>query len=576
MSHALEMSAAAASAAPTPEKVLDEAVAAVKAKTREWARLPVRDKAALLRACLARLVDAAPAWVAEGSAAKGLSGPLVGEEWMAGPWVTARMMRLLADSLDAVAAQGKPPLGTGTRLRADGRLEVMQIPISTIDKITFAGFTGHALMQPGIDEAAARRQQAPFYAQQGPEGAVALVLGAGNVSSIPPMDVMTKMFVDGEVCVLKMNPVNEWVGPILERVFTPLVERGYLRVVYGGGDAGKHLVEHAGIDDVHITGSDRTHDLIVWGPPGPERDRRMAEDRPLLAKPITSELGNVSPVAIVPTEYSAEELWFQARNVVTMVFNNGSFNCNAAKVLVTAKGWRQRDQFLDLVARGLGEAPTRKAYYPGAQGRYETLLAGHPNVSKFGQAGPDRLAWAFVRDLDSANRDEKLFQVEPFCGILSETTVGAGAADPVEFLATATAFMNDRLWGTLNAALVIPPRLEADPTVGKALDRAILDLRYGTVAINHWPGVCYGTGAMAWGGHPSATLKDIQSGLGWVHNTFMLEGIEKSVVRGPLVVKPKPPWFYDHPRPHVIGPKMLSLDSDPRWWKVPGLILSAL
>jgi len=302
----------------------------------------------------------------------------------------------------------------------------------------------------------------------------------------------------------------------------------------------------------------------------------MAEDRPLLAKPITSELGNVSPVAIVPTEYSAEELWFQARNVVTMVFNNGSFNCNAAKVLVTAKGWRQRDQFLDLVARGLGEAPTRKAYYPGAQGRYETLLAGHPNVSKFGQAGPDRLAWAFVRDLDSANRDEKLFQVEPFCGILSETTVGAGAADPVEFLATATAFMNDRLWGTLNAALVIPPRLEADPTVGKALDRAILDLRYGTVAINHWPGVCYGTGAMAWGGHPSATLKDIQSGLGWVHNTFMLEGIEKSVVRGPLVVKPKPPWFYDHPRPHVIGPKMLSLDSDPRWWKVPGLILSAL
>jgi acyl-CoA reductase-like NAD-dependent aldehyde dehydrogenase len=84
---------------------------------------------------------------------------------------------------------------------------------------------------------------------------VALILGAGNVTSIPPMDAFTKMFVEGFVCLIKMNPVNEWVGPMLEQALAPMIEAGYLRVVYGGGDVGKYLCEHASIADIHITGS---------------------------------------------------------------------------------------------------------------------------------------------------------------------------------------------------------------------------------------------------------------------------------------------------------------------------------
>ena len=71
---------------------------------------------------------------------------------------------------------------------------------------------------------------------------MSLVLGAGNVSSIPPMDVATKMFVEGFVCILKMNPVNEWVGPYLERALAPLIDRGYLRIVYGGAEVGSYLL----------------------------------------------------------------------------------------------------------------------------------------------------------------------------------------------------------------------------------------------------------------------------------------------------------------------------------------------
>ncbi len=569
-SRSLLMSAAAASAAPTEQHELDTAVAALKERAREFARLAPEAKSQLVRECIAQIVAVAPAWVAEGARVRGADPS---EEWLGGPTATVRMFRLLARSLDQIAQAGKPALGRGTRRRADGRLEIAVFPASALDAVVYGGFRGHVLMQNGVDERAARERQAEFYARQDPDGGVALILGAGNVSSIPPMDVATKMFIEGFVCILKMNPVNEWVGPHLEKALAPLISRGYLRIVYGGAEEGSYLCYHPSIDDVHITGSDRTHDAIVWGPSGGERERRIAANDPLLDKPISSELGNVSPVAIVPYAYSDAELLFQARNVVTMVFNNASFNCNAAKMLITAKGWPQRSKFLDMVAQTLAQAPTRKAYYPGAFERYERLLAGHANVERFGQGSSEKLQWAFVRGVN-AGTDDPLFRTEPFCGILSETSVGT--ADPIEFLATATTFMNDRMWGTLSTTLVVPPKLERDVAFAQALDRSISDLRYGTVAINHWPALGYAFGTMPWGGHPSSTLADIQSGLGWVHNTFMLGGMDKSVVRGPLTVSPYPTWFFDNTKAAKVAPAAAHMEAEPSWLRLPGLLAKVL
>ncbi len=569
-SRSLLMSAAAASAAPTEQHELDTAVAALKERAREFARLAPEAKSQLVRECIAQIVAVAPAWVAEGARVRGADPS---EEWLGGPTATVRMFRLLARSLDQIAQAGKPSLGRGTRRRADGRLEIAVFLASALDSVVYGGFRGHVLMQNGVDERAARERQAEFYARQDPDGGVALILGAGNVSSIPPMDVATKMFIEGFVCILKMNPVNEWVGPHLEKALAPLISRGYLRIVYGGAEEGSYLCYHPSIDDVHITGSDRTHDAIVWGPSGGERERRIAANDPLLDKPISSELGNVSPVAIVPYAYSDAELLFQARNVVTMVFNNASFNCNAAKMLITAKGWPQRSKFLDMVAQTLAQAPTRKAYYPGAFERYERLLAGHANVERFGQGSSEKLQWAFVRGVN-AGTDDPLFRTEPFCGILSETSVGT--ADPIEFLATTTTFMNDRMWGTLSTTLVVPPKLERDVAFAQALDRSISDLRYGTVAINHWPALGYAFGTMPWGGHPSSTLADIQSGLGWVHNTFMLGGMDKSVVRGPLTVSPYPTWFFDNTKAAKVAPAAAHMEAEPSWLRLPGLLAKVL
>jgi acyl-CoA reductase-like NAD-dependent aldehyde dehydrogenase len=384
--------------------------------------------------------------------------------------------------------------------------------------------------------------------------------------------VLSKLFAEGFVCLLKVNPVNEWCGPILERALGPLIERGFLRIVYGGAAEGQYLVEHELVDDVHITGSDQTHDRIVWGPPGPERERRKRAGEPLLSKPISSELGNVSPVAIVPGDYRDRELAFIAANIATMITNNGSFNCNAAKVIVTARTWAQRDAFWGLLARELAGTPARAAYYPGAFDRYAKLTAGHDLFTP-GGAGPGELPWTILRNVD-VRRPDPVFTVEPFCAIVSDVPIDAG--DPVEFLGAATRFCNDTLWGTLNAAIFIDPRAEADAAIAPALERAITDLRYGTVAVNHWPALGYAIGSLPWGGHPSASLRDIQSGLGWVHNTFLIEGIEKAILRGPLIVRPRPLWFARNPKAPAVARRMIGQELAPSWGRLAGVVAAAV
>lgn len=566
------MSASATSKRETTPKQIDQALAELRGNATQFARLSPSAKASLARETIVTVARQAQRWVDEGSRARGLTGHLKAEEWLGGPITTIRMLRLIAESLDEISRTGKPSFGKGSSVRTDGHLQVEVMPSSKLDQVMYGGFTSYMLMEEGLTKQTAREKQASFYSKADPEGELCLVLGAGNVSSIGPMDAFTKMFHDGAVCLLKMNPVNEWSGPILEDALKPMIDKGYLRIVYGGVEVGKYTSSHDGIDSIHITGSDRTHDAIVWGF-GDEKAERIKNNDPKLKKPILSELGNISPVAVVPYNYSDSELWFQAQNVASMVANNGSFNCNAAKLLVTAKGWKQRDKFCEYVHRALSEAPTRRAYYPGAFDRYEKLTKGR-DVLKFGEKTDENLQWAFIQNVDSSDHNDPLFSTEPFCGILSHTEVDGASAE--DFLTNITTFFNDVVWGTLNACIIIHPKLEKTPSVDRVLNKAIVELRYGTIAINHWPALAYGFGTTAWGGHPSSTLDNIQSGLGWVHNTYMLEGIDKCVVRGNLVVRPKPLWFYDNYKAAKVCPALLKMEANPGWGKLPGIFAKVL
>ncbi|NOX56220.1 MAG: hypothetical protein GXP27_17610 [Planctomycetes bacterium] len=116
------------------------------------------------------------------------------------------------------------------------------------------------------------------------------------------------------------------------------------------------------------------------------------------------------------------------------------------------------------------------------------------------------------------------------------------STSPTRFLHDAVEFVNERLWGTLSAALTVPPgcrRGRKRRWVGEAVAR----LRYGMVGINHWPGTLYGLASPPWGAEPGRPLNDVQSGRGWVHNAYLLNGVEKTVLEGPLTLLTTPIWF---------------------------------
>ena len=158
-------------------------------------------------------------------------------------------------------------------------------------------------MQPGVSVEEMYDSQARFYRDGGDGGKVTLVLGAGNVSMLVPSDFLYKLFVEGQVVILKLNPVNTYLGPVLNAGFRSLIEGGYLRIVYGGVEEGSYLCHHAAVDEIHMTGSDKTYEDIVFGS-GVEGARRKAAHEPLIQKRFTAELGNVTPVIVLPGPWS--------------------------------------------------------------------------------------------------------------------------------------------------------------------------------------------------------------------------------------------------------------------------------
>jgi aldehyde dehydrogenase (NAD(P)+) len=553
---------------------LEAAVGRVREAAPAWAAASLRERTDLARALHAGVARTAERATRLACEAKGIpwDSPQAGEEWLSGPYVTLRMLRQLVRSLTLIGRNGNPPVGPLGET-ADGRLTVGVFPATPQDRLLFMGVRADVHLEAGMDEAALHERRARFHKAPDHAGKVSLVLGAGNINSIPPTDVLGKLFVEGKACILKLNPVNAYLGPVLEEAFRPAIERGVVAIVQGGAAEGAFLCAHPAVDEIHVTGSDRTHDLIVWGPPGPEREARLARGEPLLAKEITSELGCVSPVLVVPGPWDDRRLAFQAESVAGMVTHNASFNCNAAKLLITPRGWRHRDRFLDLVVAAMARAPARRAWYPGAADRFRALTEGRAVVRRAGPAGEGMLPWTLVPGLDAAAPDPA-FSTEPFCSLLSETSVGS--EDPVEYLDAAVRFANERVWGTLSCGLVVHPATMADPATRAAVERAIRALRYGSVNVNVWAGYAFAFGTTPWGAFPGAPLHDVQSGRGFVHNTLMLEGIEKCVVRHPATVFPKPPYFPSHRSAHDLGRRLTGLEGGGNWAALPGVVGAAV
>ena len=419
----------------------------------------------------------------------------------------------------------------------------------------------------------AKTQAVTYHGQSVATGRICAVLGAGNVSSIGPMDVMSKLFIENQVVVLKLHPVNAYLGPILEVGLRALIEHGVVRIIAGDADVGAALCRHPEVDEIHMTGSQKTYDAILYGP-GTEGMGRKSRDERLIRKPVSAELGNVSPVIVVPGRWSAADIRSQAENIATMLANNGGFNCNAARVIVTHAGWPQRGELLAALRDRLRATTPRVAYYPGATERFDTFVAAHPEIYQLGERTADRLPWGIVEGVDPERRDDICFTTEAFCSVVAETALPASST--AEFVDRAVAFANDQLWGSLNATLIVHPRTQREPATrcgGRARCRRPalrngFDQRLGSARL------C--ARRLPWGAFPGNTPAAIGSGVGFAHNTLMFGRAQKAVVRAPFSPLLKPIWYSSHRTAHRLAPRLVRFEGSPGPLALPAIFALAI
>jgi acyl-CoA reductase-like NAD-dependent aldehyde dehydrogenase len=554
---------------------LDAAVRDVSAQTLAWAATSPRERAELLGRVVSDTYAVAEEWAAAACAAKGYAPDSVegGEELFSGVGTFLRMANAFRQSMLDIIEKGRPQYPGPVRHKPGNRIAIQVVPGSGFDKLLYAGMSGEVWMEPGVSEADVQATQAEAYRNPVEHAGVSLVLGAGNVASLGPRDVLTKLFAEGKVVVLKANPVNDYLVPYWEKAMAALIEKGVLRIVSGGAAVGAYLTGHDGVDDIHVTGSDKTHDAIVFGV-GDDGARRKAANEPLVTKPVSCELGNVSPVIIVPGDWDARDIAYQAQHVATMIANNAGFNCLTPRVLVTSKSWAQREEFMSALEAVLAALPTRRAYYPGATARHASFLAEYPDARIIGSAGEGELPWTVIRDVDPAQTNAMAFNVEAFCSLTAETALEA--ADPADFVRRAVAFCNDVVWGTLSATVIAHPSTLKDPTTGAAIEQAIADLRYGSIGVNLWHAMSFAFSTTVWGAYPGHSITDIQSGTGFVGNAYLFARPQKSVVRGPFRANPAPAWFATNTNGSAVMRKLLAFEADPSWRKIPGLLIAAL
>ncbi|MEL6954070.1 MAG: aldehyde dehydrogenase family protein [Pseudomonadota bacterium] len=546
------------------QELTETALRELAAAKGSWAELPVPRRIKLLQDCHARLGDVAEGWAATAARKKLLtpSDPIVGEEWFSGPYAVLAAIDALIATLSRLP--GKRYLdGMPVRRLDNGQTALRVRPAGLFDRIVFSGSTVDVWLEPGQSPEDMRAGAAKLY-ENGPsgDGAVCLVLGAGNIAAITPLDVLHKLFNDNEVVLLKMNPVNAYLAPYFEAAFRPLIEVDALRIVTGDGALGAFASTHPLVDSLHITGAQTTHDRIVWGEAASQAANK-ANGTLVNPRPITSELGAVSPTIVVPGDWSAADIAYQAEQIALQKMHNSGFNCVASQVLILPKGWGGTPALLKAL-RSVLARQTRAPYYPGADDRVKAF-ARHTEDSVARAPGPDI-------PLTRLNDDPDVGTEEVFGPALALHEIDE--RDPAAFLKAAILLANTELAGTLGANIII------DPATLRRLGRAYIEtlitqLRYGIIGVNDWTGSAFVVPTAPWGAFPGHSLDDVGSGIGKVHNALMLDGVERTVIWGAFrpfprgllgreyALVPKPAWLPSHRRQAKVARALTRFQARP-------------
>ena len=556
---------------------LDVALTDLNVAAERWAATTISARIEILRGIVARMDFAAERWVEAAAVAKrfALDSPAAAEEWLSGPYSLITFCQALIDTLEKVAAGENPYPNRAVRRGEDGRAIVRVMPMDWHEQLILSGYSLEVWMDPSVTPANLAENTASVY-RQTPEPGVCAVLGAGNVGAIPALDVLSKLMGENQVVALKMSPINDYLGPFLAEVMADLIEGGFLRIFYGDHLVGGELVDHLLVDSIHLTGSRRTHDHIVWGT-GAEAERRRQDADPRVTKPVTSELGGVSPMIVVPGPWSEADFRFQASQIVTAKLLNVGYNCIAAQILVVPDNWDGSGRLIEAIGETIDSLSPRYPYYPEGEERREAVARRRGAVTVGG------FPTTIVPDLKPGSGEEA-FGTEYFAPVLG--VVKIDFTDPAYFLQSSVVFANNELNGSLGANVIAHPHTMSE--YKPHFQQAVTNLRYGAIAVNTWTAFNFLSPRGSWGAFPGNTVDNVGSGVGTVHNALLFDRPEKSVGYGPFAPMPRgwrsgqihasplPPWSLVAKHGAETCRLLTRFAADPKPGRLPALMRAAL
>ena len=521
-------------------------------KKREWTQVPLADKIAMLQEIGERVTDWGAAYdaalqhmlirkvdaVDEGSGMVAMYGALVGH-----------LMKKSVDSLIKGLDQSYkvPSVDLKKEFQVESKYlahETDRDGLTSSRTILFTETNSQRMNQKGHNQ----------------QSEVTVILGAGNHAIISILDVLYWTFVQGNVCVLKHNPIQASMISHVDHFLRPLIRAGFLISINASLELTSALIHHPLTDHVHLTGGIKTHDNIVFGTE--DQETRKKEGRPVLRAKITSELGSITPYIVLPSAKERDTEWTdaavakQAADCAYGLLDNVSCNCIAAKVLVLPADWPDlSNRFLAALRKVLAAAPVEPAWYPGTRDRYQRWLdacrINGAAVDVFADARPKRVGGApgaerfpvcladlgalrqeDLGDLSAAFRDLSWTKEEPFAPVLSVVRVpGAALGDYAD---AAFRLADAHLWGNLSCSILAP-----DSAVPAVMQRIVGGRpSYGSYAINCPANLAFNPTGY-WGGPAGRNrLADAQSGLGNVFNLFMFDTPRFAVVHRRSLARP--------------------------------------
>ncbi len=507
---------------------IDRFITTLRTKSKEFNSISNVQLASMLEETISNIKEVAFFWATICSDNKGTTKtPAEGEEWLGGPFASVLATQYYIKSLT-----NDDDLVEKKYNSEENSYKVF--PNSFTERITFPFIDAKVIFNKSMSFEDINKYRG-FSKRYDIDPSITLVLGAGNFSSIPYLDVLYHLITRKSVILLKLNPVNEYLKPVFEKVFQSFIERGYIIVTTGNIDESKYMAKHPGINNIHLTGSDKTFEDIVYGRELTEKERKSKSLSKINNKPITSELGNVTPIIIHPGKWSTSDIKYQARKIVTAKLNNNGFNCIAAQVVVLPDGWGQTETLIKYVKHYMSKAKERKAYYPESIERLEKLEKdkGYERVNALSCVTPH-----LTREIKAYSKFEidEVWSSTIYFKKIEYTSVE-------DFANKAIDYCNVELWGNLGVSVIIK---DHDRKYNKHITNLYINnLNYGTVAINEWAAIGYIIPQLPWGGFPGNRDNDIQSGQSVVHNSMLFESPLKGVVNTKFRISRiiDPPWF---------------------------------